>query len=103
MQRYENLTLRERENSDTIPRYKAISEALLKTGKNMNIEAAQRILSDHTGYVCSHKSNEMGTLWSVAADVGNFDVFTAEGNPCRTRYKEDLRLKRAIQKHESTG
>jgi len=102
MQKYEDLERRKTENWDTISRYKAISERLSKTRREMNVEAAQQILSDHTGYVCSHQDNiELGTLWSIAASLRNLEVCRAEGNPCRTRYREDLRLRRAVQKQRN--
>ena len=101
MQQYEDLERRNRENWDTIPRYNAISEGLRRAGTKMNFEGAQRIMSDHTGYVCSHKNNiKLGTLWSITASLKNLDVFRAEGNPCRTKYREDPRLKRAAEKQK---
>jgi hypothetical protein len=67
----------------------------------MNIEAAQQIMSDHEGYVCSHQNNiKLGTLWSITAGLRNLDVFRAEGNPCRTTYKQDKRLRKAVQKQK---
>jgi predicted choloylglycine hydrolase len=99
MQQYEDLERRRIENWDTIPRYEAISEGIRKAGQKMNVKVAQQIMSDHTGYVCSHqKKIKLGTLWSIAASLKNLDVFRAEGNPCRTKYKEDRRLKNAIHK-----
>jgi predicted choloylglycine hydrolase len=101
MQQYEDLERRNRENWDTIQRYDAISEGLRKAGSKLNLEAAQKIMSDHTGYVCSHQNNmKLGTLWSITASLKNLDVFRAEGNPCQTKYKEDPRLKRAVQKEK---
>jgi hypothetical protein len=101
MQQYEDLERRKAENWDTIPRYIAISEGIRKAGRKMNVEAAQRIMSDHTGYVCSHQNRiKLGTLWSITAGLKNLDVFRAEGNPCRTKYKEDPRLKEAAQKRK---
>jgi hypothetical protein len=98
MQLYEDLERRKIENWDTIPRYNAISEGLRRAGRKMNMAAAQQIMSDHTGYVCSHQSKiKLGTLWSITAGLKNLDVFRAEGNPCRTKYKEDRRLKSAVQ------
>lgn len=65
----------------------------------MNLKAAQRIMSDHTGYVCSHQNKiKLGTLWSITASLRDLDVFRAEGNPCRTKYKEDQRLKRVVHR-----
>jgi len=99
MEQYEDLDCRNAENWDTIQRYQAISESILQAGRNMNVETAQHILSDHKGYVCSHQRNKkLGTLWSITANLTNFDVSRAEGNPCRTKYKEDRRLKSVIQK-----
>ena len=99
MQQYEDLERRKIENWDTIPRYLAISESIRKEGRKMSLEAAQRIMSDHTGYVCSHQDKiKLGTLWSITAGLKNLDVFRAEGNPCRTKYKEDQRLKREIHR-----
>jgi predicted choloylglycine hydrolase len=99
MQQYEDLERRKIENWDTIPRYLAISESIRKEGRKMSLEAAQRIMSNHTGYVCSHQDKiKLGTLWSITAGLKNLDVFRAEGNPCRTKYKEDQRLKREIHR-----
>jgi predicted choloylglycine hydrolase len=104
MQQYEDLERRSRENWDTIQRYMAISDGIRRAGRKMNIEAAQQIMADHTGYVCSHQNNiKLGTLWSITADLKNLDVFRAEGNPCRTKYKEDPRLKRAVQKQKHSS
>jgi predicted choloylglycine hydrolase len=101
MQQYEDLERRNREDWDTIPRYTAISEGIRRAGRKMNIEAAQQIMSDHEGYVCSHQNNiKLGTLWSITAGLRNLDVFRAEGNPCRTTYKQDKRLRKAVQKQK---
>ncbi len=101
MQQYEDLERRSRENWDTIPRYDAISEGVRRAGSKMNFEKAQRIMSDHTGWVCSHQDNKkLGTLWSITAGLKNLEVFRAEGNPCRTKYREDPRLKREAQKQK---
>jgi predicted choloylglycine hydrolase len=99
MQQYEDLDRRKIKNWDTIPRYEAISEGIRKAGRKMSPEVAQQIMSDHTGYVCSHQNKiKLGTLWSIVAGLKNLDVFRAEGNPCRTKYKEDQRLKRAVNR-----
>jgi len=104
MQQYEDLDRRKMENWDTIPRYDAISEGIRKTGRKMNVEAAQRIMSDHTGYVCSHQNKiKLGTLWSITAGLKNLDVFRAEGNPCRNKYKKDQRLKKAVHRKKSAN
>jgi predicted choloylglycine hydrolase len=99
MQQYEDLERRKTENWDTIPRYDAIAEGIRNAGRNMSLEVAQQIMSDHKGYVCSHQNKiELGTLWSVVASLKNLNVFRAEGNPCRTKYREDQRLKITVAK-----
>jgi len=104
MQQYEDLERRKIENWDTIPRYEAISEGIRKAGRKMSVVAAQRIMSNHTGYVCSHQNKiKLGTLWSIAAGLKNLNVFRAEGNPCRTKYKEDQRLKRAADRKKGAN
>lgn len=104
MQEYEDLERRKIENWDTIHRYNAISEGLQKAGRKINSEAAQRIMSDHNGYVCSHQNKiKLGTLWSIVASLKNLSVFRAEGNPCRAKYNEDQRLKRAVHRKSKTS
>jgi predicted choloylglycine hydrolase len=104
MQPYEDLDRRNRENWDTLSRYKAISEGIYGSGRKMDIEVAQQIMADHTGYVCSHQNDiKLGTLWSITASLKNLEVFRAEGNPCRTRYEEDPRLKRAVHKQKKAN
>jgi predicted choloylglycine hydrolase len=101
MQQYEDSERRNGKNWDTIPRYNAIYEGARNAGRKMNLEMAQKIMSDHTGYVCSHQSNiNLGTLWSITASLKNLDVFRAEGNPCQTKYREDQRLRKAVQKQK---
>jgi len=100
MRPYENLKRRRKENSDTLQRYQTLHDSLRLIRGKINMEIAQELLSDHTGHVCSHQEN-MGTLWSIAAELKNLKVLRAEGNPCRTKYKEDKRLKRALQKKKA--
>jgi predicted choloylglycine hydrolase len=104
MQRHEDLERRNKQNWDTLLRYTAISEGIREAGGDMNIQVGQQIMTDHTGYVCSHQNNlKLGTLWSITASLKNLDVFRAEGNPCRTKYEEDPRLKRAVQKQRNAS
>jgi len=83
---------------DSEQRYTTIYNKLRQVGGKLALDDAQRILSDHTGYVCSHiDSIKMGTLWSVIATLKKPQIFMAEGHPCKTKYKKDTRLNKATQ------
>jgi len=89
---------REKRCWDSEVRYRAIYEALESRKGVINAEEAQAIFSDHSGHVCFHdKQVPLGTLWSVIAVPTQLKVYRAEGHPCRNRYREDLRLGRAIE------
>jgi predicted choloylglycine hydrolase len=99
MQGMEDLEARSTTNWDTLPRYSTISDALKHYGRTVNVENAQKILANHDGYVCSHQEKiKLGTLWSIVAALKKPRIFRAEGQPCRTRFREDLRLAKAIQR-----
>ncbi|MCJ7422799.1 C45 family autoproteolytic acyltransferase/hydrolase [Candidatus Bathyarchaeota archaeon] len=84
---------------DSIPRYNAIYGSLKGFGGNISIKNAQEILSNHSGYVCSHQAKiKLGTLWSVAASLKEPRIFKAVGHPCKAKYVQDMRLNKAIQK-----
>jgi len=83
---------------DSVPRYTTIYEAVKQHEGKIDAKAAQEILANHSGYVCSHiESIKLGTLWSVVATLKQPQIFRAEGHPCRTKYKEDLRLVKALK------
>jgi predicted choloylglycine hydrolase len=89
---------REERPPDSVLRYTTICKALKKNLRRMDIETAQRILSDHTGGVCSHKNDiQLGTLWSLIAGLKQLRIFLAEGHPCRAKYREDTRLTKALK------
>jgi len=78
---------------DSMNRYTTIYEAIKQRSGIINVKTAQKILSDHDGYVCSHiESIQLGTLWSVVATLKKLRIFRAEGHPCQTKYKIDTRL-----------
>jgi len=86
------------EPPDSRIRYNTIAKMLKNRTSELNEELLKSILSDHTGLICSHRENiKLGTLWSVIGDLKKMRVLRAEGHPCRTRYKQDLRLDRAIE------
>jgi len=88
---------------DSPIRYKAIYDALERSNGKIDVKTAQKILSDHTGYVCSHvETIKLGTLWSITATLKRLQIFMAEGHPCQTKYKVDTRLSNAIQRRPKT-
>ena len=102
MQDMEDQAERSRSNWDSLPRYSTISETLRQLGSKIDVKAAEKILANHSGYVCSHQNKiKLGTIWSIIASLKQPQIFRAEGHPCRTKYRQDLRLNRAMQKHRS--
>ena len=84
--------------SDSVLRYKTIYETIEENVGRTDIKTAQRILSDHTGGVCSHKDDiQLGTLWSLIAGLKQLKIFLAEGHPCQAKYREDRRLNKALK------
>jgi predicted choloylglycine hydrolase len=79
--------------SDSSHRYTTIYEALKQRSGRIDAKTAQKILSNHDGYVCSHiESIQLGTLWSMIATLKKPSIYIAEGHPCRAKYKLDTRL-----------
>jgi len=88
---------------DSMHRYVTIHNALKEQHGKIDTKTAQRLLSNHSGHVCSHvNSIQLGTLWSIVATLNDLKVFRAEGHPCITKYRQDERLSRAIQKRQKT-
>lgn len=82
----------EKRPPDSIKRYETITRALINCG--LDQKALKDILSDHSGLVCSHiDAIQLGTLWSIIANLNKLKVLRAEGHPCETRYQLDTRLK----------
>jgi len=79
--------------SDAVQRYKAIYEKLEQLVGKITVKDAQMILSDHSGRVCSHVEDiQLGTLWSIVAELKKPTIYMAEGHPCNTKYRLDTRL-----------
>jgi len=82
---------------DSIPRYTAIYNTLGQQNGKIDVKTAQQILSNHTGYVCSHQKNiKLGTLWSIIATLKKHQILRAEGHPCKSKYKSDNRLNKLL-------
>ena len=98
MSEMEDQKERSRSNWDSVPRYTTIYNMLQKKDGEISVETAQEILSDHDGYVCSHqKKIQLGTIWSLIATLRQPNIFRAEGHPCKSKYKLDNRLNKALR------
>jgi predicted choloylglycine hydrolase len=82
---------------DSMPRYATIYNALKQQDGKIDVKTAQKILSNHSGYVCSHQQKiKLGTIWSIIATLKQFQMFRAEGHPCKAKFRQDLRLNKAL-------
>jgi predicted choloylglycine hydrolase len=92
---------------DSVPRYKTIYNALKQKDGKIDANTAQKILSNHEGYVCSHQRKiKLGTIWSISATLKKLQILRAEGHPCRAKYKIDGRLNKALkmrQRHRNSS
>jgi predicted choloylglycine hydrolase len=96
MQDMEDQKARSGSNWDTLPRYATIYSALKQHSGRVDLEIAQTILSNHGGYVCSHQEKiKLGTIWSVIATLKGPQIYRAEGHPCKSTFRQDLRLNKA--------
>jgi len=94
----EMLDFRIYEPPDSRIRYNTIASVLKNRAGELNEDLLKSILSDHTGMVCSHiESIKLGTLWSLIANLNKLRIVRAEGPPCRTAYRQDSRLNKAIR------
>ena len=71
----------------------------LTSKEHMTEEKAKNIMSDRNGYVCLNlKKEKFGTLYSLVLNLNKLDILRAEGQPNRTKYKQDNRLNDEIRK-----
>lgn len=85
----------------SLDRYNTIDIALNKAEGKEAVLYAKEILSGKYGFVCQYeKKLAFDTLWSVVYDLSELNVYCAEGNPSRKKYKEDTRLKWGISKRK---
>ena len=87
------------EPPDSRTRYHTIMRMLDNRTGELNEELMKSILSDHTGLVCSRRERiRLGTLWSLVANLNELRILRAEGHPCKAKYREDNRLKKALER-----
>ena len=71
---------------------------LKRINYNGGIKHAKDILSGKYGFMCQYnKKMNFDTIWSSLFDIKNLNIYIAEGNPLRAKYKEDKRLLKDIK------
>jgi predicted choloylglycine hydrolase len=75
-------------------RYHTAYNAMMNIGYNDGVKHAKNILSGKYGFMCRYdKDLNFDTIWSSVFDISNQKIFRAEGNPQKTIFIEDKRLK----------
>ncbi len=78
---------------DSKTRYETVLNALQKP-HNDSIEYTQEILKGKHGFLCQYKKElNFDTIWSSVFDLSNRVLYRTEGNPSRSKFRKDLRLK----------
>lgn len=81
-------------------RFQTADVALKENGKDLAF--AMDLAGGRKGFICQYKKEmNFDTLWSSVYDMRNLRVYRAEGNPSKTKYKEDTRLAWGISKRVS--
>jgi predicted choloylglycine hydrolase len=74
-------------------RYQTVYNALLDIDCSDGVEHAKNILSGKHGFICQYdKQLNCDTIWSSVFDISNKKIYRAEGNPSKTKFKEDVRF-----------
>lgn len=75
-------------------RYQTARNALKNNKDCYSVAFAQDILSGKYGFMCQYdRKQNADTVWSVIYDLKRKQVWRAEGNPSRKKFKEDSRFK----------
>ena len=82
-------------------RYDTVQNALANESSVKDRFYAQDILSGKTGFICQYdKKLNFDTIWSVVYCLTDMSIFCAEGNPSKTKFKEDMRLNWGMRKNK---
>jgi predicted choloylglycine hydrolase len=74
-------------------RYQTAYNALVNIDCSDGVKHAKNILSGRHGFICQYdKQLNFDTIWSSVFDISNKKIYRAEGNPAKTKFKEDMRL-----------
>jgi predicted choloylglycine hydrolase len=82
-------------------RYDTVQKALSDESLAKDGLYAQNILSGKMGFLCQYdKKLNFDTIWSVVYGLTDMNIFCAEGNPSKTKFKEDTRLRWGLSKRQ---
>ncbi|MBN1382257.1 MAG: acyl-CoA--6-aminopenicillanic acid acyl-transferase [Deltaproteobacteria bacterium] len=74
-------------------RYQTVYNALMSIDSSNGVKLAKNILSGKHGFICQYdKKLNFNTIWSSVFDISNNKIYRAEGNPSRTKFREDIRF-----------
>ena len=79
-------------------RYETAYEALMRKNDDDKIRYSQNILNGKYGFMCQYdKSLNFETVWSSIFDLQNGNIYCAEGNPQKSKYRRDERYIKHIK------
>ncbi len=82
-------------------RYATGRTTLKKPFEEDGVSRAKKILSGKLGFMCQYeKEMNFDTVWSSIFDMESGKIYRAEGNPSRSKYKQDKRFE-SICGHET--
>lgn len=87
------LKLKGEHSRNSLLRFNRVTE-MLEDNSDRDIELVKEILSDHKNYpensVCRHSTDrvEWATIASIIIDIKRMRMLIAQGNPCKSEYKE---------------
>ncbi|MFO8165296.1 MAG: carcinine hydrolase/isopenicillin-N N-acyltransferase family protein, partial [Desulfatiglandales bacterium] len=74
-------------------RYQTVYNALMSIDSSDGVKHAKNILSGKHGFICQYDNKlNFDTIWSSVFDISNNKIYRAEGNPSRTKFREDIRF-----------
>jgi predicted choloylglycine hydrolase len=77
-------------------RYQTVYHALMDDARSDGITHAKNILSGRHGFICQYDTKlNFDTIWASVFDISNNKIYRAEGNPSRTKFREDTRFCRS--------
>ena len=74
-------------------RYQVADQTLKVQKQAYSVSLAKDLLSGKYGFMCQYdRKTGADTVWSVIYDIKNKQIYRAEGNPARKKYREDKRM-----------
>ncbi len=90
MKQYNNYNV---DNWRAEERYLVAYNTLKECKNEYSFDLIKDILSGKYGFMCQYdRKTDADTVWSVIYDIKNNEIYRAEGNPQRKKFKKDIRL-----------